>query len=202
MMKGLVTRSQNSAVRPIRRANPVHHAPIESLNHITKTSPHKTSTKMLVEKPVVAAKKPVQQVTSKAQQGIKVRTQTSLNINKENNLPNYNSKPSQKLPTIVKGQYSEKVDEMVLEEQKTDFLKSKGELNYYEKVVEPIEIEVGPALDLDLMLEIAYGNIIEDDIFVNQVSFCLEKWMLNFPNSLTSRIVCSILISRGTCEQE
>ncbi len=180
-MKGLITRSQNSAVKPIRRANPIRHVPIESLDYMTKTPPHKTSTKMQVEKPVVAAKKPVPQVTSKGQQGIKVRTQTSLNTNKENNLPNYNSKPSQKLPTIVKGgQYSEKFDEMQTEEQKTDFLKSKEELNYYEKVVEPIEIEVGPTLDLDLMLEIDYGNIIEEDIFVNQVSFFLCSMNANF----------------------
>jgi hypothetical protein len=190
MMKGLIARSQNSAVKPIRRANPIRHVPIESLDHMTKTPPHKTSTKMLVEKPVVAAKKPVPQVTSKGQQGIKVRTQSNLNMNKENNLPNYNAKPSQKLPTIVKGgQYSEKVDEMILEEQKTDFLKSKEELNYYEKVVEPIEIEVGPTLDLDLMLEIDYGNIIEEDIFVNQPDFSQCLFNTDIKKNLRARMI-------------
>jgi len=176
-MKGLFTRSQNTANKPIRRANPIQPGTIDNLD-IMKTPPQKASTKMLVEKPAQAKRPPLQQISSKGQ-GIKVRTQASVNTNKENNIPNYNVKSqNQKLPMIVKPQYSsEKADEMVLEEQKTDFLKSKEELNYYEKVVEPIEIEVGPTLDLDLLLEIDYGNLIEEDIFINQPDFsrCLAN---------------------------
>jgi hypothetical protein len=38
------------------------------------------------------------------------------------------------------------------------------------KILEPIEIELGPTVDLDVLYEVDYGKVMEENIFKNQLA--------------------------------
>ena len=117
-------------------------------------------------------KKPLQVIDNRIQP-IKARAQQNPNTNKENDLPNRNTK-SQKLPTITKPPLPDKTAEELTAKEDTQLeaLKAKEEINYFEKVVEHIDIEIGSTLNLDLLFEIDYGKLIEEDLFSHQVTYC------------------------------
>jgi len=142
--------------------------------NILKTPPPKNSNKMQVEKPIplVPVRKPLQPIENKNQLA-KTKNQGLFMANKENEIPHRNTRNQKPLviPAKVSVLEIEQESNMVIESTHSDELVAKEDLTYFEKVVEPIEIEIGPTLDLDLLLEIDYGKIIEDDIFNHQVSF-------------------------------
>ena len=143
--------------------------PISENSSSYKTPPRKNPDKMVLEKPV-PVKRPLQPIENRNQMG-KLKNSGLSIPNKENDIPHRNTR-NQK-PLIIPAKLSvmerEQDSQMAIESNHSDEIEVKEDLNYYEKVVEPIEIEIGPTLDLDLLLEIDYGKIIEDEIFNNQV---------------------------------
>lgn len=174
MIKGLLKRNNeaNNAFMYAKRADcpqPI----VENPDVIMKTPPNKGSSKMIVERPS-PIKKPLESLDSRNSLG-RSRAQLSLETNKENEAGLRHQRPP-RVPVLSKIQDHEKQTEAP---DGTESSERKGnqETSYYERVVEPIEIELGPTLDLDLLLEVDYGRVIENEIFDHQPDFsgCLKN---------------------------
>lgn len=139
---------------------------VENADVVMKTPPNKGSSKMVVEKPT-PTKKPLQPIDSRNRLE-RSCAQLSTQTNKENDFGLRHKRPP-RIPVLAQVQDQEKQTEAPEYYESNERTKNE-ETGYYERVVEPIEIELGSILDLDLLLEVDYGKDIENEIFDHQVT--------------------------------